>query len=77
MVQAYILIQTDTGRASEVARTIAAIEGVDSAQAVTGPYDVIVSAKSQFSTCPDELVVSKVQPVEGIDRTLTCPVIKL
>ena len=77
MVQAYILIQTDTGKASEVARTIAAIDGIDSAQAVTGPYDVIVSATASDVDALGQLVVSKVQPVEGIDRTLTCPVIKL
>jgi DNA-binding Lrp family transcriptional regulator len=77
MVQAYILIQTDTGKAIEVARAIAAIDGVDSAQAVTGPYDVIVSARASDVDALGQLVVTKVQPVEGIDRTLTCPVLKL
>ncbi len=77
MVQAYILIQTDTGRASDVARTIAAMDGIDSAQAVTGPYDVIVSARASDVDALGQLVVTQVQPVEGIDRTLTCPVIKL
>jgi DNA-binding Lrp family transcriptional regulator len=77
MVQAYILIQTDTGKASDVARTIAAMDGIESAQAVTGPYDVIVSARASDVDALGQLVVTQVQPVEGIDRTLTCPVIKL
>jgi DNA-binding Lrp family transcriptional regulator len=77
MVQAYVLIQTDSGRASEVASTIATIEGVQSSEAVTGPYDVIVSAVADDVDALGHLVVTKIQPVPGIDRTLTCPVVRL
>ncbi|MEZ5175832.1 MAG: Lrp/AsnC ligand binding domain-containing protein [Acidimicrobiia bacterium] len=77
MVQAYVLIQTDSGRASEVASAIAAIDGVTSSEAVTGPYDVIVSATAEDVDALGHLVVTKIQPVEGIDRTLTCPVIRI
>ncbi len=77
MVQAYVLIQTDSGRASEVAHAIGEIEGVDSSQAVTGPYDVIVAARASDVDALGYLVVSKIQPVPGIVRTLTCPVIRI
>ncbi|KAA3637252.1 MAG: Lrp/AsnC family transcriptional regulator [Armatimonadetes bacterium] len=77
MVQAYVLIQTDSGRASEVATTIAGIEGVTSSEAVTGPYDVIVSATAEDVDALGHLVVTKIQPVAGIDRTLTCPVLRI
>jgi len=77
MVQAYVLIQTDSGRASEVAAAIAKIEGVTSSEAVTGPYDVVVAATADDVDALGQLVVTKIQPVEGIDRTLTCPVVKL
>jgi cobyrinic acid a,c-diamide synthase len=63
-VQAYILIQTEVGKASSVAQSVAAIAGVTLAEGVTGPYDVIMRAES----------ASKVQAVAGITRTLTCPV---
>ena len=46
-VQAYILIQTEVGKAAEVARTIAGLEGVALAEDVTGPYDVIVRAEAR------------------------------
>ena len=46
MVQAYILVQTEVGKAAEVARRIGAIEGVTLAEDVTGPYDVIVRAEA-------------------------------
>ena len=45
-VQAYILIQTEVGKASSVAKAISAIPGVTIADGVTGPYDVIMRAES-------------------------------
>ena len=46
VVQAYILIQTDVGKAAEVAKAIAQVSGVTLAEDVTGPYDVIVRAEA-------------------------------
>lgn len=77
MVQAFVLIQTDTGRAADVARSIRELPGVISTEAVTGPYDVIVFAEADDVDALGQLVVTLIQPVEGIVRTLTCPVIKL
>ncbi|AJC55761.1 Lrp/AsnC family transcriptional regulator [Streptomyces noursei] len=77
MVQAYILIQTEVGRASAVAEVIAKIPGVLTAEDVTGPYDVIVRAQADTVDELGRMVVAKVQQVEGITRTLTCPVVHI
>ncbi|BFV57162.1 Lrp/AsnC ligand binding domain-containing protein [Kitasatospora sp. CMC57] len=77
MVQAYILIQTEVGKATAVARSIATIDGVVTAEDVTGPYDVIVRAEAETIDDLGRLVVAQVQQVEGITRTLTCPVVRL
>lgn len=77
MVQAYILIQTEVGKASAVAEVISKIAGVIQAEDVTGPYDVIVRAQADTVDDLGRLVVAKVQQVEGITRTLTCPVVHL
>ncbi|MGI5128900.1 Lrp/AsnC ligand binding domain-containing protein [Pseudonocardia sp. CA-107938] len=77
MVQAYILVQTEVGKAAAVASAIARLEGVVSAEDVTGPYDVIVRAEAPDVDLLGQLVVAKVQGVSGITRTLTCPVVKL
>lgn len=76
-VQAYILIQTEVGRSADVAERIAQIPGVTQAEDVTGPYDVIVRAESGSMDELGDLVVKKVQGVEGITRTLTCPVVHI
>ncbi|MCX4627332.1 MULTISPECIES: Lrp/AsnC ligand binding domain-containing protein [unclassified Streptomyces] len=77
MVQAYILIQTEVGKASSVAQSISEIAGVIQAEDVTGPYDVIVRAEADTVDELGRMVVAKVQQVEGITRTLTCPVVHL
>ncbi|MEQ6903497.1 Lrp/AsnC ligand binding domain-containing protein [Nocardioides sp. YIM 152588] len=77
MVQAYILIQTDVGKAAEVAREVGQVPGVTLAEDVTGPYDVIVRAEATTVDELGQLVVSKVQNLEGITRTLTCPVVHI
>ncbi|MFE9457939.1 Lrp/AsnC ligand binding domain-containing protein [Streptomyces californicus] len=77
MVQAYILIQTEVGKASIVAETVSRIPGVIQAEDVTGPYDVIVRAQADTVDELGRMVVAKVQQVDGITRTLTCPVVHL
>ena len=77
MVSAYILIQTELGAAAAVAEAAADLPGVIAADDVTGPYDVIVRAEAANVDELGRLVVSALQAVPGITRTLTCPVIKL
>lgn len=77
MVQAYILIQTEVGKASTVADVIAKLPGIIQAEDVTGPYDVIVRAQADAVDELGRMVVARVQQIEGITRTLTCPIVHL
>lgn len=77
MVQAYILIQTEVGRARDVATAIRDIAGVVRVDAVTGPYDVVVLTEAHSVDDLGAMIVSKVQLVPGITRTLTCSVVHL
>ncbi len=76
-VEAYILVQTEVGKAAAVAAQVADIQGVQSSEAVTGPYDAIVHAEAADVDALGKLVVARIQAIEGITRTLTCPVVKL
>jgi DNA-binding Lrp family transcriptional regulator len=76
-VQAYVLIQTEVGKAALVVQAIRDIKGVTLAEDVTGPYDVIVRAEARTVDELGKLVVAKIQAVPGITRTLTCPVVNL
>jgi DNA-binding Lrp family transcriptional regulator len=76
-VTAYVLIQTEVGKAAQVAQEVSKIQGVVSAEDVTGPYDVVVRAEAGSVDDLGKMVVSRVQLIEGITRTLTCPVVNL
>jgi DNA-binding Lrp family transcriptional regulator len=77
VVSAYILILTEVGKAAEVAAAVAQIEGVLAADDVTGPYDVVVRAEAETMDELGRMVVARIQGIDGIDRTLTCPVVHL
>lgn len=77
VVQAYILIQTEVGKAATVVQAIRDIDGVVVAEDVTGPYDVIARAEARTMDDLGRLVVASIQVVPGITRTLTCPVLNL
>ena len=65
-VQAFILIQTEVGKATGVADAVAKIPGVTLSEGVTGPYDVIMRAEAASIEEFGRLVLSKVQAVPGI-----------
>ncbi|MHB1516834.1 MAG: Lrp/AsnC ligand binding domain-containing protein [Acidimicrobiales bacterium] len=76
-VRAYVLIQTEVGRAATVARSVNALSGVIAAEGVTGPYDVIVRAEADTVDDLGHMVVSRIQLIDGITRTVTCPIVNL
>ena len=76
-ISAYVLIQTEVGKAALVTGSVRAIKGVIAADDVMGPYDVIVRTEAATLDDLGKLVVSQIQSVEGITRTFTCPVVNL
>jgi DNA-binding Lrp family transcriptional regulator len=76
-VNAYVLIQIEMGKASEVARRIREIPGVDSADIATGPYDIIAKTSAETMDDLGRMIVGQIEMVDGIQRTLTCPIIHL
>jgi DNA-binding Lrp family transcriptional regulator len=77
MVSAYILIQTEGGKAGQVCSEIAGIEGVVAVDAVSGPYDIVAKAEAEDLDLIAKGTVMPIQSLDGITRTLTCPVMVL
>jgi len=77
VIEAYVLIQTEIGKPPQVAAELSRIPGVGTADVLTGPYDVIVRVEAADVDALGKLVVAKIQAVEGVTRTLTCPVVHL
>jgi len=74
-MHAYILIQTAVGRQGDVSAEIARLDGVMEADPVTGPYDVVVLAEARSLDELGRRVLTKIEGIDGITRTLTCPVV--
>lgn len=77
MISAYVLVQTEIGRQLHVAEEIAKIEGVQVTSVVTGPYDVVVHVIATDVHALGRLIIDSFQAVDGVVRTLTCPVVHL
>ena len=76
-VSSYVLIQAEVGKSAQVAQQLGQIDGIVSAENVTGPYDVIVRAEAESVDELGRMVVGKVQAIDGITRTTTCQVVHL
>lgn len=76
MVEAIVLVQAEVGESAAVARAIAVLGGVTAADVVTGPYDVIARVEADDIDELGRMVVSRIQAVPNVTRTLTCPVIR-
>jgi DNA-binding Lrp family transcriptional regulator len=76
MLSAYVLIQTEVGKVARVAKALGEVDGVQLAEDVTGPYDVIAMIQAPSLDQLGRLVVSRIQVVDGVTRTLTCMVLR-
>ena len=72
VAKAFVLVETAVGRSKDVASALRQLSGVKSVDAVTGPYDVIIVIEGESLTDIGDLVTSKIHPIPGISRTVTC-----
>jgi len=70
--KAFVLIETLVGRNKEVVAALRQLEGLKSVDTVTGPYDIIAIIEGETLNDIGDLVTSKIHPVAGISRTVTC-----
>jgi Lrp/AsnC ligand binding domain len=67
-----VLIQTEVGKVAHVARALSDLDGVQLAEDLAGPYDVIARVQASGLDQLGRLVVARIQVVDGVTRTLTC-----
>jgi DNA-binding Lrp family transcriptional regulator len=76
MLSAYVLIETEVGKVAQVAHALSNLDGVQVAEDLAGPYDVIARIQAPSLNQLGRLVISRIQLVDGVTRTLTCTVIR-
>jgi len=77
LVTAYVLISAEPGKATDIVKGIGKIQGVKMVNAVTGPYDAIAYIEATNFSAIGDLIVAKIQKIEGVSRTLTCVTVEL
>jgi len=77
VIAAYVLIQTEVGKAAIVAAALRDLPGVSETASLAGPYDVIAQAQARDIDELGKLVASGVQVLDGVTRTVTCTVVHL
>ena len=70
--KAYLLVETAVGKTRDVASALAGLEGVDSVDVVTGPYDIIAVINTADMAGVGTLITEKIHSVPGVVRTVTC-----
>ena len=70
--RAYVLVETEVGKTKVVVEAIRGLEGVTLVDVVTGPYDVIATIEGKTLNEIGDIVTSKIHPIIGISRTVTC-----
>jgi DNA-binding Lrp family transcriptional regulator len=75
MLSAYVLIETEVGKVAHVAQAITKLDGVQLAEDLAGPYDVIANVQAPSLDELGRLVASQIQVLDGVSRTLTCVVL--
>ena len=70
--KAFLLVETAVGRTRDVATTLRGLDGIESVDVVTGPYDIIAVISGDDMSIVGNLVTEKIHTVVGVVRTVTC-----
>ncbi len=76
-LKAYILINTKIGKTSEVARTLQNMPEVKRLDIIMGPYDIIAEVETDGHEALSQVVMQRMQAIDAINHTMTCPVVKI
>ena len=74
---AYILIEVNAGQVSNALKQIQKVDGVKLEDFVSGPYDIIAKIDAATTDELGKKIATKIQPVQGVLKTLTCMVVNL
>jgi DNA-binding Lrp family transcriptional regulator len=75
-MKAFVLIEVATGKVASVVKAIHGVEGVKSADSVTGLYDIIAVVEASDSVAIGKVVTERIHTIDGVVRTLTCFAVK-
>ena len=75
MAKAYVLIKTRVGETSAVRDDLARHTHITNADVIIGPYDIVALVEAEDLNAIGTVVMRFVHELEGVENTITCPVI--
>jgi|YelNatPaOPRAMG01_1025707.scaffolds.fasta_scaffold723398_1 DNA-binding Lrp family transcriptional regulator len=76
MISAYVLVEGAPGKnVKNVRDQIRSVPGVESAELVTGPYDIVVKIKGKDMSELSKVVTDKILATKGVGKTITLVII--
>ena len=76
-MKAYILINTQIGKTTEVAKILNNMKEVNRLDIIMGPYDIIAEVETANHDTLSQIVMNRLQSIDAIKHTMTCPVVSL
>ena len=70
--KAYLLVETAVGKTRDVASTLRELNGIETVDVGTGPYDIIAVISGDDMSVVGNLVTEGIHTVQGVVRTVTC-----
>ena len=71
-MKAYVLINVRIGEIRDVLVSLRRVAGVSEANMTFGPYDIVAVVNATDVNHLGSLLSSQIQPIPGIQETLTC-----
>lgn len=71
-MKAYVLIKIRAGEVKEVIRQLVNVEGVKEAHMTFGPYDAVAVVEAPDVARLGAVTALSIQPIPGVEQTLTC-----
>jgi DNA-binding Lrp family transcriptional regulator len=71
-MKAYVLIKIHAGEVKDVVRSLRKVNGVIEANMTFGPYDAVAVVETTDIAKLGTITASAIQPIPGVEQTLTC-----
>jgi len=76
-MKAYVLIKVRAGEVKEVVRQLRKTDQIVEANMTFGPYDAVAVINAPDITTIGNLIASAIQPIPGVEQTLTCLAVEI
>lgn len=71
-MKAYVMIKIRAGEVKDVVSHLRKIEGVREAHMTFGPYDAVAEVETKDVATLGQITALEIQPIPGVEQTLTC-----